>query len=96
MKWLNETPQEKGRKNEAKFAKRYKGRKTIASGAFLFDKADVDFSDCIVEHKNSTGKSFSLSLKTLEKIEREGKEKNKEGVLVLNLGNKEYLIRRIK
>ena len=92
MKWLQEKMT--GKDKEKEFAKRTGGRKTFASGAFPMDKGDIDYKNVLVEHKFTQAKSFSLSLKVLHKIIKEGNDKGKEGILIVDFDGERFIVRR--
>jgi len=96
MKWLEEdTPQEKGRKAERKYAKKIGARPTFASGAFIQDKGDIDYENYLIEHKHTTKQTYTLSHKVLQKIINEGRQNKQEGVLIIDFSGDKYIIRKI-
>lgn len=66
----------KSAKQENKIAKDIQGKVTIASGALYFQKADVRNSKFLVECKTTEKKSFPLTTKIWDKIEKESLRDN--------------------
>jgi len=63
-KWLNKkiSEREKSDKRVAKIAKKTGGRIVANSGATAFSKGDIRYKDSLLEHKQTSKKSFSFQL----------------------------------
>lgn len=62
---------------EKDIGKQIGGRPHIASGALWFQKGDVSNEFLIIEDKFTMKDSYSLSLETINKIDKEAKQENK-------------------
>jgi hypothetical protein len=69
---------------EKAIGKQIGGRPHIASGALWFQKGDVSNEFIIIEDKFTAKDSYSLSLDTINKIDKESKQENK--IPVMSIG----------
>jgi len=60
-----------GKKAESKLSKRIGGRETLASGALIFDKADVKIDGFRIECKSTIKDSMSVKFGWLNKVSAE-------------------------
>jgi len=77
-----------GVESEKKTAKRLKGRQTLASGAQLGDKGDIEFQlgdmEVRAENKSTQKDSYRLHYKELCKIVNEAVEQNQSPAFIIN------------
>lgn len=76
-------PSRFGAAAEKRVAKLTGSRRTPASGAKWYGKGDLKNATHLTEVKATARKSYTLSLKTLLKIEREAASQNREASLVV-------------
>jgi hypothetical protein len=76
-------PSRFGAAAEKRVAKLTDSRRTPASGARWFSKGDLRNETQLMEVKATAGKSYSLKLATLRKIEEEAAAEDREGSLVV-------------
>ena len=69
---------------EKSIGKQIGGRAHIASGALWFQKGDVSNEFIIIEDKFTQKDTYSLSLDTINKIDKEGKQNNK--IPIMSIG----------
>jgi Holliday junction resolvase len=79
--------------HEKHVTKKVKGRRTVASGAVSFDKADVRTKAFRIECKQTEKKQYILKLETLLKIRQEARIQGQQPALALDIcGEKFYIL----
>jgi hypothetical protein len=84
--------QKESQKHEARLAKKFDGKKVVASGAFWSRKGDVRSADMLIEHKWTGKSSFTLKAAVLEKIVKEAILESRMPVLGISLNNENYVM----
>lgn len=85
----------KSKNQENRVARLVDGKVTPGSGAFLFKKGDVDTPNFLIECKRTDFSQYILQLKTLEKIEKEAREKLKTPAVVVEIKTKSFVILKL-
>jgi len=77
---------------EKNIGKQIGGRAHIASGALWFQKGDVSNEFIIIEDKFTEKDTYSLSLSTINKIDKEGKQNNKVPIMSIGFQLRKFSI----
>lgn len=92
--FLKKTNRQKAGEQEKKIAKEVRGRTTINSGAFLFQKGDVEIVDknILLEAKRTDKKGMRINKEWLTKLKNQAK--NRIPVFHLEIDGEEwYMVR---
>lgn len=88
-KWLTkkESERTKSDKRVAKIAKRTGGFVTPNSGATFFKKGDIQYKNCLLEHKQTSKNSFKLDKLVLSKTYKDAIKEGKEPWVMIDFGD---------
>jgi hypothetical protein len=82
----------RSQRQERRLAKSVDGKPTAASGAFWSRKGDVRSDDLLVEAKETSKGSYSLSLRVWDKIRREALLDGRLPVLAIQIQDRNLIV----
>jgi hypothetical protein len=79
-------------RGERKVARSLSGRLQPASGALAFAKGDVSTQDFLIERKDTTSASFTVTRQVLDKIRVEANQVGKHPMLSVGVAGAEFVV----
>jgi len=93
--WMSKKQvKKKSFKKETKCAKDLGGHTQPGSGNMFYAKGDIVLDKFLIEHKYTDNKSYSLTIETFKKIEREAQEKLKLPAMIIEVQNRKFVVLR--
>ena len=92
--WMKNQVKKKSQKKENSRAKELGGKVQPGSGNQFFAKGDIKLENYLIEHKYTDNKSYSITLSTFKKIEKEAQALLKNPAMIIEIRDTKFVLLR--